>query len=155
MNRLLLILVPSFFAAFQVDAASGVSAISNPWSHDTSAVDTKGIRHFGDEYKGSPPWSLDSIVAVAPAYPFRERNLRHEGTAIVRLTLNVTTGHVVKAILLKSSGYSTLDDCAIAAFSRWVWRPGRWKEIDMSVTFRLSRNPYAPPPRGSFRLPHL
>jgi TonB family protein len=105
--------------------------------------------------RGSPPWALDIIAAVAPAYPFRERNLRHEGMAIVRLTLNIKTGRVVKATLLKSSGYRTLDDCAIAAFSRWVWRAGRWKEIDEGVMFRLSRNPYAPPPRGSFRLPHL
>lgn len=155
MNGRLLILFASFLAAFQVDARSGVSATFNPVADYSSAVDAKGIRHFGNEYKGSPPWALDIIAAVAPAYPFRERNLRHEGMAIVRLTLNIKTGRVVKATLLKSSGYRMLDDCAIAAFSRWVWRAGRWKEIDEGVMFRLSRNPYAPPPRGSFRLPHL
>jgi len=88
----------------------------------------------------------------APDYPIEERRMRHQGRAIVRLTLDLSTGHVVKASLVKSSGYPMLDRCAIAAFSRWTWRPGKWKEINLPVTFRMG-DASQPPPRGSVRLP--
>lgn len=130
----------------------GSSAVFNPQSHNTSAVDAKGIRHDAKTYKASPPWLLDRVAAVAPDYPIRERSMRHEGQSIVRLSLDVKTGRVVKATLIKSSGHGALDNCAVAALRRWTWRPGRWKEIDMPVTFRIG-NASAPPPPGMSRLP--
>jgi TonB family protein len=143
MNRTLLVVFALFIGVYKA-YAQGVSVHLNESSHNTSAIDSKGVRHDGHAYKGIPPWNLDRIKAVAPNYPFEERRLRHQGRAIVRLTLDINTGRVVKATLLKSTGYSGLDNSAIAAFSQWTWRPGRWKEIDEAVTFHL---------RGSMKAP--
>src|ERR1700674_1117347 len=81
------------------------SADFNPRSRNTSAIDAKGIRHDGHSYKGNPPWLVDRVGGPAPDYPIEDRRMRHEGRVIVRLTLDLKTGHVVKASLLKSSGY--------------------------------------------------
>jgi TonB family protein len=151
MNQLLLISFASLALTLAVHG-QGSSAVFNPQSHNTSAVDAKGIRHDANSYKASPPWLLDRVAAVAPEYPIREKSMRHEGRPIVRLTLDLKTGRVVKTTLIKSSGYGALDSCAVAALSRWTWRPGRWKEIDMPVTFRMG-NASAPPPAGMSRLP--
>lgn len=129
----------------------GSSADFNQWSHSSNAVDAKGVRHDAHDYEGNPPWLVDRVSGPGPDYPREERRLRHEGRAIVRLTLSLKTGHVAKAFLLKSSGYPTLDRCAITAFSSWIWRPGKWKEIDLPVTFQMG-NASQPPPNGSIRL---
>lgn len=152
MNRLLLLIFASFLGAFQPNAKGGSADFFNPWSHNTSAVDAKGIRHNGSAYKGSPPWLIDRVAGPGPDYPIEARRMRYEGRTIVRLTLDINTGHVVKARLLQSSGFQTLDNSAIKAFSQWTWQPGKWKEIDMPVTFRLGAPP-ATPPRGSIPLP--
>jgi TonB family protein len=151
MNRPLLVAFLLFIGALRL-CGQGSSADFNPWSHNSSAVDAKGVHHDPHSYKGNPPWLVDRVGGPAPEYPIDERRMRHQGNAIVRLTLDLKTGHVVKASLLKSSGYPTLDKCAIAAFSRWTWRPGKWKEIDLPVTFRMG-NASQPPPPGSIRLP--
>ena len=152
MNRLLVISLIWLLAALQ-GYAQGSSANFNSWSHVTSAVDAKGIRHDAHAYKGSPPWLLDCVPGIGADYPVEERRMRHEGRAIVRLTLDINTGRVVKTTLLESSGYRTLDNCAIASYRTWRWRPGKWKEIDMPVRFRIG-DASAPPPHGSVRLPH-
>jgi TonB family protein len=147
MNRPLLVALLSLIGASRLCGYADF----NPWSHNTSAVDAKGIRHDAHSYKGNAPWLVDRVGGPAPEYPIEERRMRHQGRAIVRLTLDLKTGHVIKASLVKSSGYPTLVRCAVAAFSRWTWRPGKWKEIDLPVTFEIG-NPQSPP-RGSVRLP--
>src|SRR4051812_34824054 len=124
----------------------------NAHGHNGSAVDAKGIRHNGAEYKGAPPWLTDRISGPSPDYPRRERALRHQGRVFVRLTLDLSTGRVLKTSVLKSSGYPVLDRCALAAFSRWTWRSGRWKEIQLYTTFEIA-NPSQTPVPGATRLP--
>ena len=151
MTRLVIIAYLTLVSAFQVHA-HGVSADFNPCSHNTAAVDAKGVRYDAAAYKANPPWLVDRLSGPAPDYPVEERRLRHQGQTILRLTLDLKTGRVAKTSLLKSSRYPTLDRCAIAALSRWTWRPGRWKEIVMPVTFQIGDSS-RPPPRGSVRLP--
>jgi TonB family protein len=153
MNRLLLALTALLCLAPELYAQSS-SADWNPQSHNTSAIDFKGIRYNGNAYKGTPPWIADRIAGPGADYPLEDRRMHHQGAAILRLILDLKTGRVVKVSLLKSTGYATLDRCAIAAFSRWIWRPGKWKEIDVSVTFRMG-DASQPPPRGAIRLPRL
>ena len=151
MNRLLLSTFVVLLSATSL-RAQGSAGYYNAGSHNTSAVDAKGVRHTADSYRGAPPWLADRLSGPSPDYPMRERALRYEGQSIVRMTLDLKTGRVIKTLLLKSSGYPTLDQCALSAFSRWTWGPGRWREIDMAVTFQLG-NPSRVPVRGATRLP--
>jgi TonB family protein len=108
----------------------------------TSAMDIKGVRHHGNDYpRKHPPWMDDQVQAFAPDYPYVDRALHHEGTGLFRLTLDINTGSVSQARLLKSTGFRTLDNCAIASLRRWRWKAGKWKEIDMPVTFKMGLGP--------------
>ena len=122
-------------------------------SGGTSAVDVKSKRYNGVNYPGRlPPWMLDRVKSVSPDYPYRERAVRHSGSGHFRVILDPKTGGVTNVLIQRSTGFATLDNCAIAAFRQWRWRPGRWKEIDMPCAFRLSyTEPRLPP--GSVRLP--
>jgi TonB family protein len=121
-------------------------------TQSTAALDTKGVLHQGTEYSGVPPWLNDRVKSSAPEYPYSERLHRHEGQGIVRLTLDLKTGLVTKAAMVKSTGFSALDQSAVRAFKRWTWKPGRWKEIYIPVNFRIGSGP-APLPAGAARLP--
>jgi TonB family protein len=122
-------------------------------STGTSAVDAKGIRHRSEEYSRKlPPWMVDCVSTLSPDYPLSDRASRHEGSGYFQVMLDVKTGAVTRVIVLKSTGFSALDVSAVLALRRWTWRPGKWKEIDMPVTFTLSRTkPHIPP--GSVPLP--
>src|ERR1700737_4710290 len=102
---------------------------------ESFAVDAKGTRHRGIDYKPPPPWINDAIKTAAPEYPFQDRRQHHQGNGVVRLTLDLKSGSVVQATVIKSTGFTTLDRCSVAAFRQWKWKPGKWKEIDMPVTF--------------------
>jgi TonB family protein len=127
------------------------AAYLNTHSRHSSAVDAKGVRHQASDYAGTAPWINDRVKFVAPEYPYSERLHRHEGQGIVQLTLDLKTGLVTTSTVIKSTGFSTLDNCAVSAFQRWTWKPGKWKEIDLPVTFRLG-NIHAPLPAGAVRL---
>jgi TonB family protein len=121
-------------------------------SNDTTAIDVKGVRHRGEQYPGKlAPWMVDRISSVAPDYPDVERARRHTGVGYFQLTLDLKTGAVTKVTIKKSTGFSTLDNCAVSALRQWRWRPGKWKEIETPVTFKLASEP--PLPSGSVRLP--
>ena len=94
----------------------------------------------------------DRTKTVAPDYPFAERRYHHEGTGIIRLTLDLKSGAVTRASVAKTTGFTALDASAISAFRQWRWKPGRWKEISLPVTFKLS-NMSAPIPKEAALLP--
>lgn len=154
MNRRLLapiaILFLSGISSLHVFAFS--SASFNPQNHHTSAVDAKGIRYEGASYKGNPPWLLDRLSGIAPYYPIEERRYHHEGIGYYRLIIDLNTGHVARVDVITSTGFNALDNSAITAFRTWTWRPGKWREIDIHVGFRI-RNSQTPLRPGSVRLP--
>ena len=118
------------------------------------AVDTKGVFHTAAEYRGKqPPWLTDRVRAVAPDYPLADRARHHQGTGVFRLTLDLKTGTVSTVTTLKTTGFSTLDSAAAAAFRRWRWKPGKWKDIVMPVTFEMASGPRSPLSPGTSRLP--
>lgn len=129
----------------------GSQAFVSP-SERGSAVDAKGNRHTIAAHSGRfAPWVQDCVKCVAPYYPYEDRRLRHTGEGWFRIYLDLQTGVVTQIEVLKSTGFATLDDSAIAAFRRSQWKPGKWKQIDMPVRFILA-TPSALPP-GSVRLP--
>src|SRR6266404_7828232 len=103
-------LIPSSLAR-----AQGSSAYLS--SHGTNAVDAKGVRHRGDDYPAKhPPWLDDRVAAFAPDYPYADRAQHHQGVGLFRLTLDLKTGSVSKVTMLKSTGFTSLDGCAVASF---------------------------------------
>src|SRR5690606_27459602 len=80
---------------------------------------------------------------TGPTYPPISRRLGEQGT--VRLRLTVTPeGRVSEAVLLESSGYSRLDEAAVAWVVRhWRYEPARQGEravesmVEATLTFRL------------------
>jgi TonB family protein len=118
----------------------------------TAAVDAKGAWHQSSQYPGKlPPWMVDRIWSIAPDYPYSERARRHAGSGYFQVTLDTKTGAVTKVAVRKSTGFPTLDNCAVAALRQWRWKPGKWREVEMPVTFKLASPP--PLPRGSVPLP--
>ena len=106
----------------------------------SSAVDAKGVRHRGSDYVGRAPWMTDVVKAVTPDYPYEYRAAHVGGSGVFRATLNMNTGSVTNVTVLKSTGTSMFDSSAVKALRQWQWKPGRWKEIDIPLTFAISRS---------------
>jgi TonB family protein len=118
----------------------------------TRAIDAKGVRHLSSEYPGKPPpWMADITDWVAPEYSPRDRMSRNQGTGVFRLTLDERTGAVINVTIVKSIGITTLNQSAIASLRQWRWKPARWKEVDIPVTFTTTGPVRLPP--GAVRIP--
>jgi TonB family protein len=107
---------------------------------NSAAVDARGVRHRGSNYPNGGPWMEDAIKSPPPDYPSTERSQGHTGSGLFRLTLDLKTGSITKVTTLQSTGFPTLDSFATEAFRRWRWKPGKWKEIDVPITFTLRSN---------------
>jgi TonB family protein len=102
----------------------------------SSAVDTKGVRHQAKDYpKGHAPWMDDVVKKVQPDYSKFDRMRRNAGFGLYRVKLDTKTGSVSKVSVTHSTGVATLDDSAMKALSQWIWRPGKWKEVDVPIAF--------------------
>ena len=122
----------------------------------STAIDAKGIRHTAPAHSARiSPWMQDGVKLVAPYYPIEDRRLHHTGIGLFCVHLDLSTGAVKQVSVLKSTGFATLDNSAIAAFRLSRWKPGRWKEIDVPVKFIMARSQFWSPPPGAVPLaPH-
>jgi TonB family protein len=102
-----------------------------------SAIDAKGVRHVARRPTGMPPWIVDTIFRPTPSYPYVDRANRIEGRVIVRVEIDLKTGVVTNATLVQSSGFPKLDEAAVGGLRRWRWKPGRWKEVETPVIFKM------------------
>ena len=90
---------------------------------------------------------FSEAVAIRPivlSYPITSRKKREEGSVLVEVTIDAN-GHPEDVRCVRSSGYSRLDDAAIAAVREVVFRPARRGEFVRSVkqftlVFQLSKN---------------
>jgi len=104
------------------------------------AVDVHG-KHYSVESGSSSsraPWFLDCIAFGRPDYPYADRARWHQGLGLFRITLDVKTGLVSEVAVIKSTGFTSLDNSAVAALRKCRWKPGRWKEIDVPVNFMMT-----------------
>ena len=72
-------------------------------------------------YFGSPEHISKSTVwmfAPFPSYPLSEREQHHTGTVLLKVTIG-EDGRVASAQVLRSSGYSVLDESAVKAVRLW------------------------------------
>jgi len=104
------------------------------------AVDIKGQRHFGSrDFPGLyTPWIADRIAYRHPEYPYEDRARYHQGDGLFRIVLDPKTGLITQVTVIKSTGFASLDNSAIAAIRKWRWKPGRWKAVDMPIRFSMT-----------------
>jgi TonB family protein len=74
-----------------------------------------------------------------PHYPYEARAKRMTGSGLVRLEVNIRTGHVTSARMLQSTGHQTLDEAALNAYRQWRFKPGTISAVRIPVTFGLQR----------------
>ncbi len=79
-----------------------------------------------------------AIYAPRPEYPYEARRQGAIGTGVASLTIDQATGLVTNARMLRTTGKSVLDSSAIKAFSRWRFRPGTARLVQVPVTFTLT-----------------
>jgi TonB family protein len=81
---------------------------------------------------------------VMPRYPLYPHGLHgipfQEGRGVFRLSLDIKTGNVLGVTVAKSTGHRILDDSAIEGLRQWQLKPGKWRQIDVPVTFAMSGN---------------
>ena len=117
--------MPSIFAQYPLAGSAG--------------VDAKGVRHTWDGNPTKPPpYAADVTKRVPPDYPYEARRACLEGSGLFRLQIDVATGKVIKATVLKSTGVVILDNSALWAVRRWQFKPGTWKELDTPIAFSMS-----------------
>jgi TonB family protein len=84
------------------------------------------------------PWTYDITRHTKPLYPADARAKGYQGSGVIRLTLDPKTGVVTSAIVRQSTGYKVLDQSALEAVRGWRWKPGKWQQVDVPVTFRMT-----------------
>jgi TonB family protein len=102
------------------------------------AIDAKG-NHFSNVL-----CVRDAVFAPHPQYPNQLWSsigdtagwARYKGDGLYRLDIDLSTGRVSQVTVIKSTGLKILDTASTDAFKRWVFRPGKWKEITIPVAVR-------------------
>ena len=79
-----------------------------------------------------------ALKAPAPVYPIECRARRISGSGTVLATVNTTTGTVIGARMLKSTGNRLLDGSALEALSQWRFKPGTVSKVEIPITFTLA-----------------
>jgi TonB family protein len=73
-----------------------------------------------------------------PDYPYEARRARRTGSGIFRIYIN-PDGNVRTIGVVRSTGYPDLDLAAAAGLYHCLAKPGGRREIDMPVTFTMTR----------------
>lgn len=127
---------------------------------DAVAIDARGQQHtVANDPDGAAPWMEDIVKRVPFDLPARsDRRINATGYGVYRLTLDLKTGAVTDVSVFRSAHAGNLDRSALAALRQWRWRPGKWRMIDLPVSFNnggptSSGGDYSPPqipqvPRG-------
>lgn len=89
-------------------------------------------------YATEPQIRAMFIKLARPNYPYEARAARMTGSGIFRLYIN-PDGRVKTVGVIKSTGHPSLDLAAAGGLYRSLLKPGRHREIDMPVTFTMTR----------------
>ena len=71
-----------------------------------------------------------------PVYPIVARRRGHQGTVFLEVLVD-RNGNVKDLRVLKSSGYATLDDAALASVKSWIFEPGMKGSQPVEMWVRL------------------
>jgi protein TonB len=83
-----------------------------------------------------PSSDADYLNNPAPVYPGMSRRMGEQGTAVLRVFIN-TEGRAEKAEIRTSSGYSRLDEAALATVQRWRYVPGKRAGVPEAMWFNV------------------
>lgn len=83
-----------------------------------------------------PSSDADYLNNPAPTYPRMSRRMGEQGTVLVRAFIN-TEGRAEKAEIRTSSGYSRLDEAALATVQRWRYVPGKRAGVAEAMWFNV------------------
>lgn len=76
--------------------------------------------------------------APRPEYPYEARRSRITGEGVALLTIDPSSGRVVDATMVKSTGSAVLDQASIAGFRRWRFKIGTQTTVRCPITFTLT-----------------
>lgn len=82
-------------------------------------------------------WAMFPTKAL-PLYPYEARRARATGSGIFRMYIE-PDGRVRAVGVMKSTGNKELDLAAAGGLYRWRAFPGKRREVDMPVSFTMSR----------------
>jgi outer membrane biosynthesis protein TonB len=95
----------------------------------------------GADQQADIPDKFKGIILRAPnpdaAPPAVARRVTYT-QGVYRLVINYTTGAVDEIKVLKRSAIKSLDASAVIGLSKWKFRPGTLKQLDVPVVFQGS-----------------
>jgi protein TonB len=83
-----------------------------------------------------PSSDADYLNNPTPMYPSMSRRMGEQGTVLLRVFIN-TEGRAEKAEIRTSSGYSRLDEAALATVQRWRYVPGKRAGVAEAMWFNV------------------
>lgn len=83
-----------------------------------------------------PSSDADYLNNPTPTYPSMSRRMGEQGTVLVRAFIN-TDGRAEKVEIRTSSGYSRLDEAALATVQRWRYVPGQRAGVAEAMWFNV------------------
>ncbi|HMG04228.1 MAG TPA: TonB family protein [Chthoniobacterales bacterium] len=99
--------------------------------------------------ESAPPGMLNlpsaratALTAPRPEYPYEARRQRITGSGIVVMRVDSATGRVANVSMAESTGSPVLDNAAVAAFTRWRFKPGTVSRVRSPITFTLTGAQY-------------
>jgi protein TonB len=108
-------------AADHAARSSTMPSSSSGASNDTPGM--PGLTSTAKEVVAQPSSDADYLHNPKPAYPPLSRRLGEQGTVIVRALIG-TDGSAHTAEIQQSSGFTRLDQAALATTLRWRYVPG-------------------------------
>ena len=81
-----------------------------------------------------------ALFAPDPAYPMEAREKGQSGAGIAMLTIDLATGHVIKAEMRVSTHSKILDQAAVQGFRQWRFKPRTVSKVWVPIKFFLSGN---------------
>ena len=83
-----------------------------------------------------------AVYAPRPDYPYEARRQHSTGSGVVLLKVESSSGAVVAAQLIQSTGSPILDNSALSAFRRWRFQPNTVSEVKVPITYTLTGASY-------------
>ena len=113
--------------------------VSAPVSLPAIPQTTRVEANISPELYTEPKYGASYLHNPPPIYPMIARRLGISGRVLVRTEVTID-GHCQNAHILKSSGYSVLDNAALAAVKKWRFIPATRGSEPVTATVDIPLN---------------
>lgn len=107
------------------------------WTATLGAQPTTGITTGG---KVAALSTDDIITRPSLDYPYEDRRNYHQGRGLYRVILDSKTGRAGNVTVIKSTGWTSLDNAAVRGLRQLRMKPGKWKQVDFPVAYEMARS---------------